>query len=112
VLRWDRSLNNFYWNNITAMPGVAWPGKHAIQSRQLLMAPVGVKTILVPVIDGQPLSGSEEISRFLVGSICSRSSLRDTKGDGNSSAPFLNAQHISSKKRRVLGLTSGNESRA
>ena len=29
------------------------------------MALVGVKTILVPVIDGQPLSGSEEISRFL-----------------------------------------------
>jgi len=77
------------------------------------MALVGVKTILVPVIDGQPLSGSEEISRFLVGSIYSRSSLRDTKGGGNSSAPFLlNAQHISSKKRRVLGLTSGNESRA
>jgi len=94
------------------MPGVAWREKHAIQSRQLLMAPVGVKTILVPVIDGQPLSGSEEISRFLVGSIYSRSSLRDTKGGGNSSAPFLNAQHISSKKRRVLGLTSGNESSA
>src|SRR5207302_3495639 len=71
------------------------------------MALVGVRTILVPVIDGQPLSGFEEISRFLVGSICSRSSLRDTKGGGNSSAPFLNAQHISSKKRRVLGLTSG-----
>ena len=64
------------------------------------------------LIDGQPLSGSEEISRFLVGSICSRSSLRDTKGGGNSSAPFLNAQHISSKKRRVLGLTSENESSA
>src|SRR5215467_13124761 len=38
VLRWDRSMNSFHWNNVVPLPGIAKPGKQSAKSRQLWIA--------------------------------------------------------------------------
>src|SRR6266511_1464917 len=38
VLRWDKSMNSFHWNNVARLPGIAKPGKQSAKSRQLWIA--------------------------------------------------------------------------
>ncbi len=38
VLRWDRTMDSFLWNNVAPLPGIAKPGKQSAKSRQLWIA--------------------------------------------------------------------------
>src|SRR5438876_5293688 len=38
VLRWDKNMNSFRWNNVARLPGIAKPGKQSAKSRQLWIA--------------------------------------------------------------------------
>src|SRR5207253_2843215 len=38
VLRWDKNMNSFRWNNVARLPGIAKPGKQCAKSRQLWIA--------------------------------------------------------------------------